>query len=153
MLKQTILIYIVSVLDGDISSLFSALETLFPLLLIMDLLQRLSFWQTVRTKTTAAEEEEVIIEVNQEDGENRKETKTRIITEMFHPLTINVSIDICTTNMLLLRCINLALFILQVQLQVFHKLAHMILSTMCASIISFVFNYLYVFDDYLFVCL
>ena len=96
MLKQTILIYIVSVLDGDISSLFSALETLFPLLLIMDLLQRLSFWQTVRRITTAAEKEEVIIEVNQEDDENRKETKTKIITEMFHHLTINVSIDICT---------------------------------------------------------
>ena len=63
----------------------------------MDLLQRLSFWQTnnVRMKTTAAENEETIIEINQEDGENKKETKTNIITtEPLRIRIINVSIDI-----------------------------------------------------------
>ena len=62
----------------------------------MDLLQRLSFWQTnnVRMKTTAAENEETIIEINQEDGENKKETKTNIITtEPLRIRIINVSIE------------------------------------------------------------
>ena len=70
---------------------FAALETLFPLLLIMDLLQRLSFWQTVRMITTAEKEE--AIKANQEDGENRKDTTKIIITEEIFPqlLTINVS--------------------------------------------------------------
>ena len=75
---------------------FAALETLFPLLLIMDLLLRLSFWQTVKMRTTTAEKEEAIIEVNQEGDENRrKETKTKITTETrLHIQTINVSIPI-----------------------------------------------------------
>ena len=64
----------------------------------MDLLQRLSFWQannTVRMKTTVVEKEETIIEINQEDGENKKETKTNIITtEPLRIRIINVSIDI-----------------------------------------------------------
>ena len=67
----------------------------------MDSLQRLSFWQTNNTermKTTAAEKEETIIEINQEqDEENRKETKTNIITTIEMPnlriIIINVSID------------------------------------------------------------
>ena len=71
---------------------FSALETLFPPLLIMDLLQRLSFWQTARMITTVENEE--AIKENQEDGENKKGT-TKIIkmTEQTFPqlLTINVS--------------------------------------------------------------
>ena len=71
---------------------FSALETLFPPLLIMDLLQRLSFWQTARMITTAENEE--AIKENQEDGENKKDTtKIIITTEETFPqlLTINVS--------------------------------------------------------------
>ena len=71
---------------------FSALETLFPPLLIMDLLQRLSFWQTARMITT--EENEEAIKENQEDGENKKDTtKIITITEETFPqlLTINVS--------------------------------------------------------------
>ena len=86
----------------------AALETLFPPLLIMDLLQRLSFWQTNNTermKTTATEKEETIIEINQEqDEENRKETKTNIIitTEItLHLPTINVSININLKHLLI----------------------------------------------------
>ena len=64
----------------------------------MDSLQRLSFWQAMaRTKTTTVEKEETIIGINQEDEENRKETKTNIITtiEILHLriIIINVSID------------------------------------------------------------
>ena len=82
----------------------------------MDLLQRLSFWQTnnnVRMKTTAAENEETIIEINQEDGENKKETKTNIITtEPVQPRIINVSIDIYLKHTFLYLCyINCVLFI------------------------------------------
>ena len=64
----------------------------------MDSLQRLSFWQAMaRTKTTTVEKEETIIGINQEDEENRKETKTNIITTIEMPnlriIIINVSID------------------------------------------------------------
>ena len=85
----------------------------------MDLLQRLSFWQTNNTermKTTAAEKEETIIEINQEqDEENKKETKTNIIiiTETkLHLPTINVSININLKHLLVFALhIKCALFI------------------------------------------
>ena len=72
----------------------------------MDLLQRLSFWQTNNTermKTMAVEKEETIIKINQEkEEENRKETKTNIIiTEIkLHLQTINVSININLKHLL-----------------------------------------------------
>ena len=103
----------------------------------MDLLQRLSFWQTnVRTKTTA-EKEETIIEINQEDGENRKETKTNIIiTEIkLHLQTINVSININLKHLLVcvLYVSSVHYLYAQVQLQMFHKLAHISLDTKCIN--------------------
>ena len=67
-------------------------------------------------KTTAAEKEETIIEINQEqDEENRKETKTNIIiiTETkLHLPTINVSININLKHLLVFALyIKCALFI------------------------------------------
>ena len=105
----------------------------------MDLLQRLSFWQTnVRKKTTAGKEE-TIIEINQEqDEENRKETKTNIIitTEtMLHLQTINVSININLKHLLVcvLYVSSVHYLYAQVQLQMFHKLAHISLDTKCIN--------------------
>lgn len=104
-LKEIILLHVVNQPSFNKIFLlfyFAALETLFPPLLIMDSLQRLSFWQTnVRKKTTAGKEE-TIIEINQENGENKKETKTNIITtEMLHRLIINVSMVIYLQYLLL----------------------------------------------------
>ena len=80
-LKEIILLHVVNQPSFNKIFLlfyFAALETLFPPLLIMDSLQRLSFWQTnVRKKTTAGKEE-TIIEINQENGENKKETNNGI---------------------------------------------------------------------------
>ena len=119
----------------------AALEILFPPLLIMDLLQRLSFWQannTVRMKTTVVEKEETIIEINQEqDEENRKATKTNIIitTEtMLHLQTINVSININLKHLLVFVLVSSVHYLYsQVQLQMFHKLAHISLDTKCIN--------------------
>ena len=119
----------------------AALETLFPPLLIMDLLQRLSFWQannTVRMKTMVVEKEETIIEINQEqDEENRKETKTNIIitTEItLHLPTINVSININLKHLLVFVLVSSVHYLYsQVQLQMFHKLAHIRRDTKCIN--------------------
>ena len=100
----------------------AALETLFPPLLIMDLLQRLSFWQTNNTermKTMVVEKEETIIKINQEKEEgNRKETKTNIIiTEIkLHLHTIDVSININLKHLLIY-----AFFMYQVCIIYMHK--------------------------------
>ena len=119
----------------------AALETLFPPLLIMDLLQRLSFWQTNNTermKTMVVEKEETIIKINQEKEEgNRKETKTNIIiTEIKqHLQTINVSININLKHLLVcvLYVSSVHYLYAQVQLQMFHKLAHISLDTKCIN--------------------
>ena len=118
----------------------AALETLFPPLLIMDLLQRLSFWQTNNTermKTMAVEKEETIIKINQEkEEENRKETKTNIIiTEIkLHLQTINVSININLKHLLVFVLVSSVHYLYsQVQLQMFHKLAHISLDTKCIN--------------------
>ena len=107
----------------------------------MDLLQRLSFWQTNNTermKTMAVEKEETIIKINQEkEEENRKETKTNIIiTEIkLHLQTINVSININLKHLLVcvLYVSSVHYLYAQVQLQMFHKLAHISLDTKCIN--------------------